>query len=264
MNKLKNKLTIVAGLMVIVSFLLSSSGYPNKDKITCQPGNVLFATTVDLNKDESPEIVVGMTAGLAKNLPEFCAPGEVYIFELDPKSKDARSYKQVFEARTNLPEEIKPYIYSPQSIKAVKDIDSDQLPEVVLEWSEKNWWPTAVGPLSILQFDIDRKTYELAFNTKIKVSELGGFNLENVDKDELIEIIQLDAVWEAGECHYCAHKYRIEVFEFDGESFIHDRRCNNGRPFVTEKKFHPSPAGDRIADFLPELMEVVYSFCHRK
>lgn len=251
---MKRLLVVALGAWALLSGLGAGM---RMEEASCLPGGVSFATQADLDGDGLAEIVVGTAPGGGDGW--FCSPGDLYIFTVAQEGGPWR-YEQVFQARASLPEEFLTYFFLP-TLRTVQDIDEDGLPEVIVVWLEEHWWPTAIHPFAVVQYSQRKESYEMAIDTRVKVSELGEFVLEDVDRDELIEIIQFEAVWEAEECHWCSHRYQIEVFEFDGEGFTREPNCNGGRPFITEEMFQPGFGESPIAEFLPQLMEYIHFIC---
>lgn len=101
----------------------------------CLPGGVSFVTQADLDGDGLAEIVVGTVA------------------------QEAGPWRYGEEFLT--------YFFLP-TLSAIQDIDGDGLPEVILVWLEEHWWPTAVRPFAVLQYDRETTEYEMAIDTRAR------------------------------------------------------------------------------------------------
>jgi hypothetical protein len=181
--------------------------------------------------------------------------------------------QQVFRCRTSIPGSDLPDFYRP-SLVSIADIDGDSLPEIVLVWDERSWWPTAYRTLSVLQFDPATGNYELVIDPARAVSEIGGYAADDVDDDGIDEILEIDALFgtemnpvsgvEEPECHYCPHRYGVRVLEFDGRALRLDAGFNGGRPYVTFDKFLPVATWDPISGFLAALLNQVRHIGHEQ
>jgi hypothetical protein len=254
----------IAWCAVLFLLLVIPAGFSDDDF----GGGLGFVFQADINRDGADEIIIGIQAKGSDKIAESTEPGDVYVCAPEEGTTSLGSFKEVFSARSVVPEEFLPWFFNP-SVLAVKDVDADGFLEVVLVWLEQFWWPSATRPLAILQCDPSQGSYGMMFDTRLSVCEIGDYITEDVDGDGCIEIIQINPVYgsevnpvtgeEEGECHYCPHCYQIEVFEFDGVSFLIDQRFNGGQPFVTPEKFDPGFGESAVSSFLPQLMDYVHS-----
>ena len=217
----------------------------------------IFSIAVDLNGDGAEETVVGIGARNADKLAEFIAPGEVYVYA------NPEAVSPVFACWSSVPEDLQIYFFQ-ASLVGAGDFDGDGLTEVALVWLAKRSWPLAYRPLAILQYDTLTGTYELVIDVKRSVGEIGDYALADVDDDGRAEILEIDPVYdlvidstygaEVYECHFCPHRYQVEVFEFTGSAFVADVKVNGGKPFMTAEKHAPYLGDGPVSSFLPELI----------
>jgi len=226
---------------------------------------VAFVLTVDLDADGHDEVVVGLEAGGTDNIAEFIIPGDVYVFSHRRATQPTGILYQVFSCREAVPVELLPGFFQ-ATVARVGDLDGDGQPEVVLVWLEEYWWPTAYRPLAVLQSTGSR--YEMIIDTKRSVSEIGDYAVVDLDDDGRMEILEIKAIWgkvihedgtEEWECHWCPHRYSVQVFTFTGSAFIPDERFNGGEPMITEGKYLPGLADTAVGSFLPDLIALARS-----
>jgi len=230
--------------------------------------DVAFAVAADLNGDGVDEIIVGLSALSEPHIAEFAVPGDVFVYDQATPGATNNESLEVFRCRSSVPESYLSGFFQP-TLVSVADLDGDSLPEVAIVWYEQYWWPTAYRPLSILQFDPDEGTYELLIDNARYIGEIGGYAVEDVDHDGVPEIVEIDPVYgteknsvsgvEESECHYCPHKYGVQVLEFDGQHFRSDPGFNSGEVYVTPDKYLPEVAWEAISGFLPEILEQIRS-----
>jgi hypothetical protein len=229
-------------------------------------GRPTFVLEVDLDGDGTDEVVVGDGASGSDKVAEFLEPGDVYVFARDESSALNGRLGEVFACRSVVPEDLLPGFFE-ASVVTVADVDGDDLPEAVLVWLEQFWWPAAYRPLAVLQFDPAAGANEMVIDVDRSVCEIGGYATEDVDGDGRVEILEINPEYgtqinpvdgvEEGECHFCPHRYKVGVFEFDGERFVPDPRFNEGQAFVTSEKFEPWLGDSAISSFLPQLVAYV-------
>jgi hypothetical protein len=236
-------------------------------------GKQTFSIAVDLNGDGKEETIVGIGARTADKVAEFIAPGDVYVqAEQSPAATlPTEIGSEAFSCRASLPQDLLPYFFQ-ASLVGTGDLDGDGLTEIALVWLGQRSWPLAYRPLAILQFDPLTGTYEMVTDVKRSVGEIGDYALADVDDDGRAEILEGDPVYgkvidptygaEVYECHFCPHRYEIEVFEFTGAAVVTDPRFNEGgEPYTTPEKYNPDT--DKLAGaFLPELVSLVRDLVH--
>ena len=249
------KMFVAVGALVAVGFTALGAAELRK--------KVTFVLAVDLDANGYDEVIVGLGASPSDQFPEFATPGDVFVFALSKGAQPPGLLQQVFACREVVPEELLPGFFQ-ASVAGVGELDGDEWPEVVLVWLEQYWWPTAYCPLAVLQFT--GSGYEMVFDTKRWVSEIGDYAVVDLDGDGRLEILEIEAVWgkevledgtEEPECHWCPHRYSVLVLTFTGSAFVPDPRFNGGEPMVTEEKYQPEFEGSAVAGFLADLIALV-------
>jgi hypothetical protein len=229
-------------------------------------GDISFVVTADLNGDGYDEVIIGVEPLSEVHIAEFALPGDVFVYECDRTEQGSCVLQQAFRCRSDIPELYLPGFFKP-SLVSIADIDGDSLLEVAIVWCEQCWWPIAYQPISVLQFNPLKVKYELVINPERHVGEIGGYALEDVDDDGMLEILEIDPVYgtetnpvtgtQEWECHYCPHRYSVRVIEFDGENFSIDAVFNDGEVYITPGKYLPDAAWDPISGFLLELLDQI-------
>lgn len=223
-----------------------------------------FSVQIDLNGDGRQESIVGVQAEDAGELPEYAAPGDVYVFaDAREETGTSQALPPVFSCRSSLPADFLPYFYQ-ASLAGVGDLDGDGLGEAVFVWLGQQWWPSAYRPLAVLDFNPTTRLYSMTIDIHRSVSEIGDYAVEDVDDDGRAEILEIDPVYgteadptygtEVGECHFCPHQYTVEAFEFTRECFVADSQVNSGEPLVTSQKYEPYVENTPVGSFLAELV----------
>jgi hypothetical protein len=144
-------------------------------------GERTLAIALDLDGDGTEETIIGVGARGADKIAEFAAPGDVYVFE-DGTSASLEAMSAAFSCRSTVPAELLPGFFE-ASVVDTRDLDSDGLPEILLVWLERFWWPAAYRPLAVLQFDPLAGAYEVVIDVHRSVSEIGGYATADVDDD---------------------------------------------------------------------------------
>ncbi len=228
-----------------------------------------FVVQVDLDGSGVDEVVIGVTARASATIPEFSAPGDVFVFARDPSDLPSSELVRAFSCRDSLPEDLLPAFFHP-ALVAVGDLDGNSHPEVLLVWTERFWWPTAYRPLAVLHFDQRTRTYEMVVDTDRYVCGLGAYIAEDVLGDGRLEILEIKPVYsqvtdsddgtEEWKCRYCPQYYGVTVISSPGQGFSPDPRFNDGKTMITTEKYAPGFGKSPVSEFLDELILLVRSY----
>ena len=207
-------------------------------------GSSVKGVVRDRIRQGSSEIAVVLLSPIYSGICDGL-PGEVLIFEkqtpllwwLVPWARGPSYTLRVQILGGEIPDRIPNYfeLYDPMEVR-VLDLNGDDDKEILVLWESgpvcgSGWLKT----LQIVYYDEFSKSYKPIISLDLHTTNQGGVIVENVDQDPFLELIEYDYFWSyEDECHYCPHRYKIKVSEFDGHGIRRDWSINRGNPIRTD------------------------------